>query len=50
MTWEDEETRPAPAWNWADAAERAMGRDDRQQAERGRTPDNEPIDDTKGEE
>lgn len=49
MTWEDEETRPVPAWDWEHAAARAQGQDDRQQADRGRTPDSEPIDDTKGE-
>jgi hypothetical protein len=49
VTWEDEPTRDAPAWSWEGAAERAMGRDDRQQADLGRTPDNEPTDDTEGE-
>lgn len=51
MTWEDEETRDAPAWDWDGAAARGwpQRQDDRQQAELGRTPANEPIDDTKGE-
>lgn len=36
MTWEDEVTRDVPPWNWEEAGERAMGRDDRQQAEKQR--------------